>query len=61
MAEKSDSSRHSTRGLTTRGSYNHELGRPVVIVLYEFVAKISYQMLGILSFSDRERAKPPSV
>ena len=25
------------------------------------VAKTSYQMLGILSFSDRERASPPST
>ena len=25
------------------------------------MAKISYQMLGILSFSDRERASPPST
>ena len=42
--EKSDSCRHSTTSF----------GENVV------VAKKSYQMLGILSFSDRERALSPS-
>ena len=45
LAGKCDSHRHSTTGFT----------KNVV------VAKIGYQMLGILSFSDRETALPPST
>ena len=44
LAGKSDSRRHSSTSFS------------VDVV----VAKTSYQMLGILSFSDREKALPPS-
>ena len=45
LAGKSDSHRHSTT------SFSENI----------VVAKTSYQMLGILSFSKRERALPPST
>ena len=45
LAGKCDSNRHSTTSFSE----------------YVVVAKTSYQMLGILSFSDRERALPPSM
>ena len=45
LAGKCDSNRHSTTSFSE----------------YVVVAKTSYQMLGILSFSDRERALPPTT